>query len=169
MTHQADQRLQVPLKTGCLSKLPCLFQVAPGKLEWQVLLVSRGGVNFYWPIIAEEITAHPHPSACRCRWVKISPILSGSSENWRLNSSQEKLSPQHIFLVPLCWAPGEGSEEYSCLLRNCLSVLCNPGVVVGFYSNLLFKIFIWQCRILLVAHGVFICSTQNLFSCSMWD
>ena len=121
----------------------CLFQVAPRRLEWLVLLVSRGGVNFHWPIVAEVITVHPHPSASRCRWVRICPILSGSSESWRLNSSQEKLRPRHFLMVPLCWAPGEGSGEYSCLLRNGLSVLCNPGGVTGFYSYLLFKIFIW--------------------------
>ena len=128
-------------------------------------------VNFYWPITPRKTTVHPHPSASRCRWVRISPIFSGSGESLQLNSSQEKWRPQHFLMVSLCWAPGEGSREPPpCLLRNCLLFHAILVLLLAFIPVYCLKyLFIWQCRVLLVARGVFSCSTQNLFGCSLWD
>ena len=84
-------------------------------------------VSFYWPITPGKTTVHPHPSASRCRWVRIriSPIFSGSSESLQLNSSQEKWRSQHFLMVSVLspWgrqqgAPPACSETACCFMQS---------------------------------------------------
>ena len=130
-------------------------------------------VNFYWPITPGKTTVHPHPSASRCRWVRIriSPIFSGSGESLQLNSSQEKWRPQHFLMVSVLspWGRQQGAPPPH-LLRNCLLFYAILVLLLAFIPVYCLKyLFIWQCRVFLVARGVFSCSTQKLFGCNLWD